>query len=90
MVLDGDIRVFKWPAARPLMAANREPVRFEETLTGSVLLPHGRGINRAEAICQLPAALAGGKARWLVLYDAPGADRKDGDHAVFGDLLRRD
>ncbi|MEY2654219.1 MAG: hypothetical protein RLZZ524_1247, partial [Pseudomonadota bacterium] len=25
-----------------------------------------------------------------VLYDAPGSDRKDGEHAVFGDLMRRD
>ena len=54
MVLNGDIRVFKWPAARPLLAANREPVRFESALTESVPLPHGRGTNRAEAICDLP------------------------------------
>ncbi len=90
MVLNGDIRVFKWPSARRVLAANREPVRFEEALTESVPLPHGPGINRAEAICALPPALSGGKARWLVLYDAPGPDRKDGEHAVFGDLLRRD
>lgn len=90
MVLNGDIRVFKWPGARPALAANREPVRFEEALTESVPLPHGRGVNRAEAICQLPPALSGGKTSWLVLYDAPGPERRDGEHAVFGDLLRRD
>jgi Protein of unknown function (DUF3616) len=90
MVLDGDIRVFKWPAARPLLIANREPVRFETALTESVSLPHGRGTNRAEAFCQLPPELSAGKARWMVLYDAPGSDRKDGEHAVFGDLMRRD
>jgi hypothetical protein len=90
MVLNGDIRVFKWPAARPLLAANREPVRFEAALTESVSLPHGRGTNRAEAICDLPPALSSGKASWLVLYDAPGADRKEGEHTVFGDLLRHD
>lgn len=90
MVLNGEIRVFKWPAARPLLAANREPIRFEAALTESVLLPHGRGTNRAEAICDLPCALTGGKPSWLVLYDAPGADRKDGEHTVFGDLLRHD
>ena len=78
------------PAARLLMASMHEPVRFEEALTESVPLPHGRGVNRAEAICQLPPALTEGKAHWLVLYDAPGADRKDGEHAVFGDLLRHD
>lgn len=59
-------------------------------LTESVALPHGRGVNRAEAICALPPALSAGRAAWLVLYDAPGPDRKDGEHAVFGDLLRRD
>lgn len=90
MVLDGDIRVFKWPAARPLLAANREAVRFEAALTESVSLPHGRGTNRAEAICALPPALSGGKDSWLVLYDAPGADRKEGELTVFGDLLHRD
>lgn len=90
MVLDGEIRVFKWPAARLLLAANREPVRFEATPSDSVSLPHGRGTNRAEAICELPPALSGRKPSWLVLYDAPGADRKEGERTVFGDLLRRD
>ncbi len=90
MVLNGEIRVFKWPAARPLLAANRDPVRFEAPLSESVSLPHGRGTNRAEAICDLPPALSGGKPSWLVLYDAPGADRKEGEHTVFGDLLRHD
>jgi len=90
MVLNGDIRVFKWPGARPLLAAHREPVRFEGALTESVSLPHGPGVNRAEAICALPPGLSGGKARWLVMYDAPGPDRRDGEHAVFGDLLRHD
>ena len=90
MVLNGEIRLFKWPAARPLLAANREPIRFEAALIESVSLPHGRGTNRAEAICDLPPTLSGGKPSWLVLYDAPGADRKEGDHTVFADLLRHD
>jgi len=38
----------------------------------------------------LPPALSGGQASWLVLYDAPGDDRMDGEHTVFGDLLRHD
>jgi hypothetical protein len=90
MVLDGEIRVFKWPGARPLLAANRDPVRFEVALTESVSLPHGRGTNRAEALCDLPNALSGGKPSWLVLYDAPGTDRKEGGYTVFGDVLRHD
>jgi Protein of unknown function (DUF3616) len=90
MVLNGEIRVYKWPGAKPLLAACHEPVRFESALAESVSLPHGRGTNRAEAICDLPPALAGRKPAWLVLYDAPGADRKEGEHTVFGDLLRHD
>ncbi|OYT91121.1 MAG: hypothetical protein CFE43_14870 [Burkholderiales bacterium PBB3] len=88
MVLNGEISVFKWSAAKPCLAANREPVRFETALTQLVSLPHGRGTNRAEAICDLPPELSGGKPSWLVLYDAPGDDRKEGERAVFGDLLR--
>ncbi|MFY7856263.1 MAG: DUF3616 domain-containing protein, partial [Rubrivivax sp.] len=88
MVLNGDIRVFKWPGARTQLAANRAPVRFEAALTESVPLPHGRGTNRAEALCDLPAPLCGGSPHWLVLYDAPGPDRRDGEFTVFGDLLR--
>ena len=38
----------------------------------------------------IEVALAGGRPSWLVLYDAPGPDRKDGEHTVFADLLRRD
>jgi len=90
MVLNGDIRVFKWPFARATISANREPVRFETVLTESVSLPHGHGTNRAEAICALPPAIAGRTPHWLVLYDAPGMDRQDGEYTVFGDLLRHD
>lgn len=88
MTLNGDIRVFKWTAARPVLAANREPVRFEAALTESLPLPHGPGTNRAEALCDLPPELSAGKPSWLVLYDAPGAERREGEYTVFGDLLR--
>ena len=90
MVLDGEIRVFKWSGAKSLLAANRELVRFETALTELVCLPHGRGVNRAEALCNLPPGLVPGKPSWLVLYDAPCADRKDGEYCVFGDLLLHD
>lgn len=90
MVLDGDIRVFKWPNAKSLLAANQEPVRFESTLTELLSLPHGHGTNRAEAFCALPPELAAPTTpSWLVLYDAPGPDRKAGEYTVFGDLLHQ-
>ncbi|WP_338849229.1 DUF3616 domain-containing protein [Massilia sp. W12] len=88
MVLNGDIRIFKWKGARPILADNREAVRFEFNLSESISLPHGRGVNRAEAICDLPSGLSHGKPSWLVLYDAPGPDRMLGEHTVFGDLLQ--
>ncbi|UCV04125.1 DUF3616 domain-containing protein [Dechloromonas denitrificans] len=90
MTLDGDIRVFKWPNAKSQLAANREPVRFEAALTELLSLPHGQGTNRAEALCELPSELAPHTPSWLVLYDAPGPDRKDGEYTVFGDVLEND
>lgn len=87
MVLDGDIRAFKWPNTKSLLAANHEPVRFEVALTEMISLPHGHGTNRAEALCQLPPEVASHTPSWLVLYDAPGLDRKDGEYTVFGDVL---
>ena len=66
MILNAEICAFKWSAARPLLATNRDPVRFESALTQSVSLPQGSGTNRAETICDPPPALSGGKARWLV------------------------
>ena len=89
MVLDGAVRLFKWPGARAVLAANQAPARFESALTELVDLPHGHGTDRAEAICALPAALAGPSPQWLVLYDAPSASRRDGERSVFGDLLHR-
>jgi hypothetical protein len=59
-------------------------------MTGSVSLPQGRGTQRAEAICELRPALSGRGPSWLVLCGAAGADRRDGEHMVFGDLLRHD
>ena len=75
---------------RTTLRASSEPVRFETALTESVSLAYGRSTNRVEAICDLPPEIAGGKTSWLVLYDAPGAERREGEHTVFGDLLSHD
>ncbi|WP_372393404.1 DUF3616 domain-containing protein [Xanthomonas sp. NCPPB 3582] len=88
MVLNGEIRLFKWPDARKQLAANREPVRFQHTLLEAAVLPHGTDSDRAEAICNLPPQLAGKTPSWLVLYDAPGPARSGGECVVYGDLLR--
>jgi len=88
MVLNGEIRLFRWPGARAALTANREPVRFQRELVKSLALPHGEDSDRAEALCNLPPALSGGVPSWLVLYDAPGPARSDGECVVHGDLLR--
>ncbi len=89
MVLDGEIRLYKWPGAKRALAANRRAARFEDGLVECDELPHGRGVDRAEALCDLPPELARGKPGWLVVYDSPGPERKDGDGTVYADLLRR-
>lgn len=89
MVLDGDIRLFRWPGARRDLGGGDDATaaRFESGPQMLADLPHGRGCNRAEALCAVPDTVLPGARHWLVLYDAPGEDRRDGD-AVFGDLLR--
>lgn len=89
MVLNGEIRLFRWNGARAALAANSEPVQFVTDLLSSEALPHGVGCDRAEAVCALPSQLDGGKPSWLVLYDAPGPERRVGEDTVFGDLLVR-
>lgn len=89
MVLDGDIRLLRWPGAGDTLADNSASVRFEEALQEAAELPHSPGGDRAEAFCAVPDALAGREPAWLVLYDAPSASRRDGEHVVYGDLLRR-
>ncbi|RBG74827.1 DUF3616 domain-containing protein, partial [Xanthomonas oryzae] len=69
MVLNCEIRLFKWPGARTVLAADQAPVRFQHDLLESAVLPHGKDSDRAEAICNLPKPLACKVPTWLVLYD---------------------
>lgn len=87
MVLDGDIRLYRWTDARQTMERNRSAVRFSEALEAVAALPHAPGEDRAEAFCALPQALSGDVPGWLVLYDAPSPARRDGELAVHGDML---
>ncbi len=90
MVLDGDIRLFRWPGARAVLADEPRAGALSAGFAAAVELPHSPGHDRAEAFCELPAGLVRGAPAWLVLYDAPGEGRREGDRVVFGDLLRRD
>ncbi|NRF70569.1 DUF3616 domain-containing protein [Aquincola sp. S2] len=88
MVLDGDIRLIRWPGALGALKDNRAAVRFQETFDAPVELPHARGGDRAEAFCEAPEVLQRGKRSWLVLHDAPSEHRLIGEHVVLRDLLR--
>ena len=56
--------------------------------TSTWRLPHGKGVDRAEALCAMPAHWLGEQA-WLVLYDAPSAKRKPQPGVVYGDVMTR-
>ena len=91
MVLDGAVRVFSWKNARTALAgvaAGEQAVLWWEGVTEHMALPHGKGTDRAEALCRLPSHW-GGEHRWLVLYDAPSAKRKAVDGVVTGDVMTR-
>ena len=89
MALDGEIRIYRWADAKVLLAVNRAAVHFDAVLSEVAVLPHGRGTNRAEALCNVPETVLGTQApSWLVIYDAPGPDRMEGDRVVFADLVR--
>ncbi len=89
MVLDGDIRVFTWRGARAALANCEGPACFGPPLVADLSLPHGRGCDKAEALCALPASLWPGSPAWLVLYDAPGPERRAAEGTVWGDVLQR-
>ena len=89
MVLDGEIRLYRWRDARFQLAENTDPAAFWSSLAATCVLPHGVGCDRAEAFCALPDELAGGRPTWLALYDAPAPERHVSAQSVFADLLRR-
>ncbi|MFZ5525704.1 MAG: DUF3616 domain-containing protein [Pseudomonadota bacterium] len=88
MVLDGDIRLYRWAGARQALQANDEPVTFWPDLPVVCTLPHEPGADRAEAFCALPAHLARTPS-WLALYDAPAPARHPDEFTVLGDLVAR-
>ncbi|UDM17832.1 DUF3616 domain-containing protein [Vogesella sp. XCS3] len=91
MVLDGAVRVYRWLGARAALAgvaAGEGAALWWEGVAEHMVLPHGKGTDRAEALCRLPPHWAGQDA-WLVLYDAPSAKRKPQAGLVYGDLMTR-
>jgi hypothetical protein len=89
MVLDGSIRLFRWPSALIVLADSRQPVRFQPTFAEPVEMPHTPGANRAEAFCALTERDDRRCAELARAVRPPGAERCEGNQVVFGDLLRR-
>ncbi|MFC4159264.1 DUF3616 domain-containing protein [Chitinimonas lacunae] len=92
MVLDGAVRVYRWHDAAALLDsadARADALLWDEPPELVLELPHGIGTDRAEALTQVPSGVFTDKPHWLVLYDAPGADRQPTPYTVLGDLLRR-
>jgi hypothetical protein len=89
MVLDGDVRLYRWTgAAQALSAGEGEPVRFHHHgISRHTELPHAVGHDRAEAITRVPDGLLGDARHWAVLYDSPSPRRHPQARVVFGDLL---
>ena len=88
MVLDGEIRLYRWAGARQALQACTEPAAFWPELEVVCTLPHEPGADRAEAFCAVPRALARTPS-WLALYDAPAPARHPEDYTVLGDLVAR-
>lgn len=91
MVLDGAVRVFRWQGARGLLAGvvvGESAALWWDGVHEHLALPHGKGTDRAEALCAMPEHWRGELA-WLVLYDAPSARRKPRPGVVCGDVMTR-
>lgn len=88
MVLDGDIRLYRWSGAREALRAVEGPVAFWPDLEPVCALPHEPGADRAEAFCVVPRGLVRTPS-WLALYDAPAAARHPEPFTVLGDLVAR-
>lgn len=88
MVLDGEIRLYRWSGVRQALRAVDAPVAFWPDLEPVCTLPHEPGADRAEAFCAVPRSLARTPS-WLALYDAPAPARHPEPYTVLGDLVAR-
>ena len=83
MSLSGPVRVHRWrggatPRAVDVVRPDELPVVLE--------LLHGRGEDHPEGIAVLPADLAGGEDRLLVVLDSPAAGRHTAEGGMLADV----
>lgn len=78
MDLDGPVRVYRWPGAATLDAAD---VVHRGELHRELDLPHGEGDDHAEGIALLPSG------ELLVVYDSPAPHRLEEPGAVLADVV---
>ncbi|MEN3333773.1 MAG: hypothetical protein V7641_3138, partial [Blastocatellia bacterium] len=82
MDMDGPVRLFRW---RNVAGMTEETITSREQLAVLLDIPFGVGVDHAEGMTMIaddhsPASL-------LVVYDSPGAERKEGTATVHADLF---
>jgi Protein of unknown function (DUF3616) len=82
MNLDGPVGLYRWVGA--LSAANESLVRSDK-LPRLLEIPHGDGEDHAEGLTFVPGVEQ--PRQILVVYDSPGAHRREGEDAVRADVF---
>jgi Protein of unknown function (DUF3616) len=85
MALSGPVRVHRWHGAA---VADTGPVVRDADLTVETVVTHGEGVDHAEAIALLDHDAADPRARLLVAYESPTADRHPYPDTVLADRVR--
>ena len=85
MALSGPVRVHRWRGA---ISGGGGPVVREAELPVETVVTNGEGVDHASAISLLGPDLLDARARLLVVYDDPAADRRPWPDTVLADRVR--
>ncbi len=85
MALSGPVRVHRW---RDAIAGGGGPVVRDAELPVETVVTNGEGVDHASAISLLGPDLLDARARLLVVYDNPAADRRPWPDTVLADRVR--
>ena len=85
MALSGPVRVHRWRGA---ISGGGGPVVREAELPVETVVTNGEGVDHASAISLLGPDLLDDRARLLVVYDDPAADRRPWPDTVLADRVR--
>jgi Protein of unknown function (DUF3616) len=85
MALSGPVRVHRWHGAA---VDDTGPVVRDTDLTVETVVTHGEGVDHAEGIALLGDDPINTRARLLVVYESPAADRHPYPDTVLADRVR--